>query len=119
NCRHDMALLRQIGPRLLEDLRTQLRGHPERRTQERRLWTRPVEAVFILPDGQRTDPIGCFGKDISLGGIGLCLPGAVPSSEIEVHFTTGSRLEPVTLAGKCVRVQSCGEDWYEVGIHIG
>ncbi len=117
-CLGDLALARQIGPRLLESLRGHLLGHPERRTQERRLWTQPVQAAFVLPDGQFSHPIECFGKDVSLNGMGLYLPCAALSSEIEVTFTTPSRPEPITLAGKCVRVQHCGEDWYELGVQI-
>ena len=117
-CAADLALLRQLGSRLLESLRTLMQGHPERRTQERRLWTRPVQATFLLPDGQVSEPVECFGKDVSLNGMGLYLPCVVPGPEVQVSFLTRSRSAPVTLAGKCVRVQRCGEDWYEAGIHI-
>ncbi len=114
----DLELLRRLGSNLLESLRTLLQGHPERRTQDRRLWTRPVQAIFLGPEGQPTEPIECFGKDVSLNGMGLYVPRAVPGSEVQLSFTMRGRPEPVTLAGKCVRVQPCGEDWYEVGVYL-
>ena len=65
-----------------------------------------------------SEPIEDFGKDVSLNGMGLYLPCIVPDAEVHLSFTTRSGPEPVTVIGKCVRVQRCGEDWYEAGIFI-
>jgi hypothetical protein len=66
-----------------------------------------------------TAPVECMGKDISLAGIGLYLPQKPESNDLRIHLTIPSRPQPVTLSGSCVRLQSCGEDWYEAGIRIG
>jgi serine/threonine protein kinase len=114
--RANLSLLKQLGPVLLENLRSQLQGHPERRMQERRVWTETVEASFLLADGQRSEPITCHGKDISLTGMGLYLPCTVPGTDVQLNLTSPAHPQPVVLAGKCVRVQRCGDDWFEAGI---
>lgn len=116
--RSQVSLLRQIAPVLLESLRAYLRGHPERRVQERKLWTGSVEASFLLPDGHLTESIKAHGKDVSLTGMGLYMPCVVPGSEIQLSLHTATRPTPVHLTGKCVRVQHCGEELYEAGILI-
>jgi len=117
--RSQVSLLRQIGPALLESFRAYLQEHPERRVQERRLWTGPVNASFLLPDGQVSDRVLTHGKDVSLTGMGLYIPSVVPCSDIQLSFSTMSRQAPVQVSGKCVRVQRCAEDLYEAGILIG
>jgi serine/threonine protein kinase len=116
--RSNTSLLRQIGPAVLESLRAYLHKHPERRVQERRLWTGSVEASFLLPDGQYSDTVVAHGKDVSLTGMGLYLPCVVPGSDIKLSVHTASRPTPVLLSGKCVRVQRCGDELYEAGILI-
>jgi PilZ domain len=116
--RSQVSLLRQIGPVILESLRALVQTHPERRGQERRQWTGSVEATFLLPDGNLTNPIIAHGKDISMTGMGLYIPCVVPGSDVQLGVQTASRPKPVQLSGKCVRVQRCNDDLYEAGILI-
>ena len=116
--RSNTSLLRQIGPVILESLRAYLHKHPERRIQERRLWTGSVEASFMLPDGGVGETVVAHGKDVSLTGMGLYLPCVVPGSDIQLSVHTASRPTPVLISGKCVRVQRCGDELYEAGILI-
>jgi hypothetical protein len=92
--------------------------HPERRTQERRLWTQPVQVAFQLPDFSYLEPIHCVGKDVSLTGIGLYMPSAPQGTEVRLTVTPRARSHPVFLAGRCVRIQACGDGWFEVGVKI-
>lgn len=118
NAPEDQALLRQIGMVLLESLQGQLNGQHERRAHERRLWTQPVQVTFQLPDGGQSEIINCVGKDVSLTGMGLYVPCQPPGSEVRLAVTSRARRQPMYLGGSCVRVQKCGDGWYELGVKI-
>ncbi len=115
----DHDLLRESGRAVLLDLRARLQQQHERRTQDRWLWTQPVQVSFILADGRVSEPVDCLGKDVSLAGMGLYLPCAAPANDLRIRLTAPSRRQPITLTGTCVRLKPCGEDWYEAGIRIG
>ncbi len=114
--RNDGSLLKEIGPVLLDGIQKHLHGHSERRRQERLVWAHPVLAAFVLPDGTRSERIECQGKDISLSGMGLYLPRVLPGTRLDLSVTTKVNTPPVSLAGNFVRVQRCGDGWYEAGI---
>jgi serine/threonine protein kinase len=112
----DDALIKEVGPLLLESLRSQLEAYPERRNQERVPWPHPVRAAFLLAEDTLGETIEGRGKDISLGGMGLYLPRAPAGSQIHIELTTPARGEPVVLSGHCVRVQRCSDGWFETGV---
>ena len=76
----------------------------------------PVEVCFLQEDGRPGETFSCLPKDISLTGLGLYLPNATANAPLRVTLTTPNHTEPLSLRGTCVRVQQCGEGWYEVGI---
>ncbi len=110
------AAFRQTAPLLLDSLRTHLLGQSERRGQERLLWAHPVEVAFLRQDGQPGAAVACQAKDISLTGMGFYLASATAGAHLTVTLTTPTHPEPVTLTGTCVRVQRCGDSWYEAGV---
>jgi serine/threonine protein kinase len=114
--RHGQSLLKEIGPALLDSIQAQLHGHSERRRAERVLWAHPVQASFVMPDGQRSETIEGQGKDISLTGMGLYLPRVLPGARLDLSLQAGEQEPPVSLAGIFVRVQRCGDGWFEAGI---
>ena len=114
--RLDESLIREVGPLLLDSLRSQLEAYPERRIQERVAWPHPVRATFLLADNTCGETIDGKGKDISLGGMGLYLPRAPAGSQIQLELRMPSRDEPILLCGHCVRVQRCSDGWFETGI---
>lgn len=114
--RPDETLVREVGPLLLDSLRSQLEAYPERRTQERVPWPHPVRATFGSAEDTHGETIEGRGKDISLGGMGLYLPRAPAGSQIQLELLTSSRAEPVSLSGHCVRVQRCNDGWFETGV---
>jgi serine/threonine protein kinase len=114
--RVDDGLVRQVGPLLLDSLRSQLEAAPERRGRQRLAWGHPVRASFLLTDARWSEPINAQGKDLSLTGMGLYLPGVPPGSEVALDLTTPTRPEPVRLRGHCVRVQRCPDGRYQAGI---
>jgi len=109
------ALLRQLGPLVLEDLRSRLVGATERRAQERRLWSHPVRTRFVRMDGD-SDWVEAQGKDLSMTGMGLYLPRALPGSPVQLDLVREQSNDPLILTGRCVRVHRCGENWFEAGI---
>jgi hypothetical protein len=83
--------------------------------QERVVWHHPLQLCSIRPDGSQGPPIECQGKDISLNGIGFYLPGQLPSSHVMLHLPKTDQTQQMTVPARIVRVQGCGDGWYEVG----
>ncbi len=110
------SLIQEIGPLLLESLRSQLEAYPERRNQERVPWPHPVRVTFPVADDKPGETLDGRGKDISLGGMGLYLPRAPAGSPIKLELLTPARGEPIVLSGHCVRVQRCADGWFETGV---
>ena len=57
----------------------------------------------------------CQGKDISLNGIGFYLPGQLPTTQVLLHLPQTPQTPEVSVPARIVRVQGCGDGWYEVG----
>jgi serine/threonine protein kinase len=112
----DLARLAEEGPVLLDELRRLLGGHSDRRKQERILWTAPVQAVVLGEDGRPGEAFTCQGKDLSLTGMGLYLPQVPPDARLQLHLSSPRHPEPVVLHGRCVRLDECGEGWFEAGV---
>jgi serine/threonine protein kinase len=110
------ALVRELGPPLVDSLRKHLVGHHERRSRERVVWARPVRATFLSADGRPSEPIECLGKDLSLTGMGLYLPCALAGADVRLDLTPDHADNPVTVTGQFLRVQRCGDGWYEAGV---
>jgi serine/threonine protein kinase len=108
-------LLKAMGPLLVESVRTHLRQNPCGRTQERVVWHHPLQLCPLLPDGTEGAPIECQGKDISLNGIGFYLPGQLPASHVILHLPQTAQTQQMSVQARIVRVQGCGDGWYEVG----
>jgi serine/threonine protein kinase len=108
-------LLEAVGPLLVESLRAHLQVSPRGRTQNRVIWQHPLQLCSLLPDGTQGPPIECQGKDLSLNGIGFYLPGQLPSSSVILHLPETPQTQRVSMPARIVRVQGCGEGWYEVG----
>jgi serine/threonine protein kinase len=107
-------LLKVVGPLLVESVRTTLAVNARGRTQERLVWQYPLQ-VCSIEDGQPGPAVECQGKDISLNGIGFYLPGQMPSTQVLLHLPQTPQTAQMTVPARVVRVQSCGDGWYEVG----
>jgi serine/threonine protein kinase len=116
-CGHKNAasLLKGTGSVILESLRTCLQITAERRLQERLIWHKPVGIRAVLPNGALGEIIECQGKDISLSGIGFYLPQTLPTTQIFIHLPTGTGAGTFPVPASIVRVQRCGDGWYDVG----
>jgi hypothetical protein len=110
------TLVNDVGPLLLDSLRSHLEAYPERRDKERVDWPHPVRAAFQLAQNTSCETIEGKGKDLSLGGMGLYLPRAFAGSQVQLELFRPSRSEPIAVYGRCVRVQLGGDGWFETGV---
>jgi serine/threonine protein kinase len=117
NCSRDQGagLLNILGPLLLEGVRTAFHASGSRRTSERVVWPYPLKVRSVYPDGTLGDTIECLGKDISPTGIGFYLPSELPTSQVRLHLPRTPQTPAATVTAKIMRVQECGNGWYEVG----
>ena len=67
-----LPLLEEMGPKLLDSVRQHLRAQPEQRGRER-IFVRERLRVCPVIQGLPEEPIECYTKDVSTGGIGFYL----------------------------------------------
>ncbi len=108
-------LLEGLGPLLVESVRQHLSVNPRGRQHDRVAWHYPLQVCPLGPDGEPGAAIECQGKDISLTGIGFYLPGELTSAEVLLHLPQTAQTPLASLPARVVRVQGCGDGWYEVG----
>ena len=83
--------------------------------EERLVWQQTLPVRCILADGTLGEVIDCKGKDISANGIGFFLPRPLPTTLVSIDVPTDGDPSSVTVQANIVRVQRCGNGWYEVG----
>jgi serine/threonine protein kinase len=108
-------LLKVVGPLLVESVRSYLQVNATGRREERLTWNYPFQVCSIGPDGAVGQPVECQGKDVSLNGIGFYLPGELPTTLLLLHLPQTTQTPAMDTRAKVVRVQGCGEGWFEVG----
>ncbi len=111
------ATLHRAGPQLVESLRSQLQGRSERRQEKRSLWVQPVAATFLLSNGEASGTVEGQSRDLTSTGMGLYLPRILPGTQVSLLLADPAAA-PITVFGKFVRVQRCGDGWYEVGVRF-
>jgi serine/threonine protein kinase len=117
NCAKKRAqqLLEEMGPQILESLRALLLVNSEKRTKDRLLWPHPLKVCPLDADGKPGEPVECWGKDISLTGIGFYLPEELETSEVLIHVPNTVHPPSVAVPASLVRAKRCADGWYEVG----
>jgi hypothetical protein len=108
-------LLKVVGPLLVESARGYLQVNAADRREERLTWNYPLQVCSVGADGAAGRPVECQGKDISLNGIGFYLPGELPTTLLLLHLPQTPQTPAMSVRAKVVRVQNCGEGWFEVG----
>jgi hypothetical protein len=108
-------LIKAVGPLLVESVRQHLRTASRGRQQERVVWPYTLQVCSILPGGGFGPLIECQGKDVSLNGIGFYLPGQLPGSHLQLRLPQTAQTPHPLVQARVVRVQGCGDGWYEVG----
>jgi hypothetical protein len=92
-----------------------LQVNTERRIQDRVFWQQTLPVRPISPDGTLGEMHECQGKDVSANGIGFYVPRPLPTTLISIDVPTNTDPPSVTVRANIVRVQRCGNGWYEVG----
>jgi serine/threonine protein kinase len=108
-------LLEEMGALLLESIRTVLQVTSERRMQDRLLWQQTLPVRSVLADGSLGELLDCQGKDISVNGVGFYVSRPLPTTLISIDVPTQAQPPTITVRANIVRVQRCGNGWYEVG----
>jgi hypothetical protein len=110
------ALLEELGPQILQGVRTQMQGdNPERRGHDRLKWDHPLMVTPVHDDGTAGEPILCRGKDISLTGIGFYLSQPLPSWQVSIQLPTPFQSGLISVPATLVRNKRCEDGSYEVG----
>jgi serine/threonine protein kinase len=110
-------LLRELGPSLLESLRSYLQASDER-TNQRYPFTQPVRVSPRVEGVQVGEPVGAQGKDISRGGIGLYLPGRPPALDLYIHLPRPTPRLPILVPARVLHTQPCGDGRYVIGVRF-
>jgi serine/threonine protein kinase len=108
-------LLWEFAPRLLESLRHHLQARAEQRHEPRLLCQHPVRVSSVRPGLQLATALEVQSKDISSGGIGFFLPDQPDTPQVYLNLVNDSFAASLGLLARIVRVQPCGDGWYEVG----
>ncbi len=112
-------VLEQVGPAVLESLRTYLLAPPEQRIQERFPFEHPLRIAAVGPRGETGRPIDCMGRDISYGGLSFHAPREPAAPQVNIYFTvyltSTSETAAVSVPALIRRVQPHGEDGFLVG----
>jgi serine/threonine protein kinase len=115
NCAQAVRLLEQMGPAVVQSMRSYLQACPEQRTQDRLAISQTLRVSPVLPGMQLAEPIVCVAKDISPTGIGFFLPHPPCTSQVYINLPEMPNLAPVAGLATIVRGQQRADGWYEVG----
>jgi len=111
-------MLDEVGPLLLESLRSTLDLQEDRRESDRVGWTEPLVVWPVWPQEDRIgDPLLCRGRDVSLGGLRLLAPAEPGSSLLWVQLGAGAHHAAIDSLARVVRVAAHGEG-FEVGVQF-
>jgi hypothetical protein len=109
-------VLRDLGPVVIESLRTHLHVDPERRAEKRFPWHSEVQVLPVFAAQQFGEPIACQGKDISLNGIGLYAPQQLQTDHIVIQLPAVGETTQIQIGGKIVSQQQRLDGWLEAGV---
>lgn len=112
-----LQLLTEMGPKLLDSVRDQLRAHvqPERRGGDRLTCRLPILVVPVLDGRVLGKPLNALTKDLSPGGIGFFLRRQLQSSEVYVNLPDLPDIAHYAGLARVVRKQQRGESLFELG----
>jgi hypothetical protein len=111
-----LAVVDQMGPRLIDSLRNYLCASPERRCEER--WSCPLPLrVYPVVDGQGVGkPLAAVSKNLSRSGVQFLLEQPLEVSQVYLHWYRSTRAGGFALLAQVARVRQIGgTDGLEVG----
>lgn len=110
-----VAMLSELGPKILDSLRGYLQAQPEQRISERLPCNELVRVMPVVSGIEMAEPIECITKDVSSNGIGFFLSRMLPTSQVYINVPKVPELARFAGLAEIVRAQPCGEGWFEVG----
>jgi hypothetical protein len=111
------ALMSELGPRIVESLRTFLQATHDRRDHERFEYNVPLKVVAFTTRGERGTAIQCQGKDISLSGLSFYSPLEVRTPYLKLELMHPHFSDPVPVVAQLVRCDPHVQGtWFEVGV---
>lgn len=108
-------MLDELGPAIIDCLRSSLVSDADKRRQDRLLWPHPIRVTPILEGGIPDEPIECRGKDISKSGMGFFLPHDLSTSDVLIELSHDSHAPSIVIPATLVRAERCADGWYDVG----
>jgi hypothetical protein len=106
--------LQELGPMIMDSLRTMLQGPSNRRSERRLIWPHPVQVTFLLTSGEASGVVEGLGKDVNRIGAGIYLPRILPGSQVRVGFQNPEQPGLVEVLSRFIRVNRNGQEWFEV-----
>lgn len=110
--------LTQVGPALIESLRTYLQAEPDQREKERWPCAQRLHLYPVYPDLQVGEPIEADAQNISLTGIGFRTSEQIPTEHLYVNFPSAAPLTTLAIRARILRSQP-GARGHEVGAVFG
>jgi serine/threonine protein kinase len=108
-------LLSEIGPVLVNSLRTLLKTQPEQRGRERLICDQPLTVYPVICNFELGPAVECRTRDVSLSGIGFLSPHALAASQIYLNPTPAAEGSLVAILAQVVRMIEREDGYYEVG----
>ncbi len=103
----------QLGPVLINSIRTYLLATTEHRGQDRFHFDYPLW-VYPMYAGSLGEGMSCHGKDISTHGIGFLAPYRLPTKEVQLHVLT-PELGTVVVPAAILRTVPLPDSQFEIG----
>jgi serine/threonine protein kinase len=108
-------LLSEIGPVLVNSLRTILQTRPEQRGRERLVCDQPLIIYPILCNFELGPAVECRTRDVSLSGIGFLSPQALAASQVYLNPKPASEGCLVAILAQVVRMTEREDGQYDIG----
>ena len=109
-------VLEEMGPRVLESLRSYLLATQDQRTTPRLTYTAPLHVYPVLPDEQFGEAILATTGNISATGAGLRLARPLPSDRLYLHWYNSPTNAAHALLGRVIRCIWTEGVGYDVGV---
>jgi hypothetical protein len=110
-----LAILGEMGPKLLESLKDYLQLHTERRGEPRFPYPKAVQVYPVLPTGDPGKPFLAQGKDISTRGMALYLPCELPTTSVYLQIAPPDGVT-VAVPAQIIHTHPCPNGRIEAGL---
>jgi hypothetical protein len=110
-----VALAEEVGPALLDSLRSFLQPVPLQRAHPRHPYTMPITVYPVLPGLELGAEIAGETRDLSLGGIGLRVQELPPSEQLYLRLRVGEAVERYAVLARVVRKHPTQDGAFDLG----